>query len=246
MTTETLIHNLVTVHAGNLQKALQDVRSEEFAFDFMKVIPMPDVFMSLTKESLFFLAFAGYLNSLNLGFRKLEQVLEPISDVMNIDKLESLLDEHHKVLKLRYDSNGDLRQPETYTSLPTKVQNYLESGKTAYDCLIKYGAITDLGWKKLNWGCTSSPEAFELHDNQFYFESFKTVPSKAIDKWARDHGLTMTFKSLDDEHKLWSVKEYNAGIVATFRYFDIKDLNGLIADFEKLGKVDGQDSRISA
>lgn len=246
MTTETLIHNLLTVHSGDLKKALGDVRTEEFVFDFMMINPMPDIFKSLTKESLFFFAFAGHLKDLKLGNKKLEQLLEPISDVINIHKLESLLSEHSKVLKLRYDSNGDLRHPATYTGLPLKVQDYIDSGKVAYECLIKYGAITDLGWKKLNWSCTSSPEAFELDGNQIYFESFKSVPVKAIDMWIEKHGLTASFKSLDDEQELWSVKEYRSGTATGFRYFDSKDLAGLIADFQRLGKIDHQESKKSA
>lgn len=246
MLSNNLIHNLVVIHAGDLKSALDGVRSEQSAFDFGKILPVPDQYANLTQESLFFFAFAAYVDGLKLGYRKLEKLLEPICDIINTDKMPALVDEYHRTLKLRYDSNGDLRNPEIYSGMPATRNAYIQSGELAYQAFSEYGAITDQGWKKINWNCVAVPEKFEQYDNQIYFESYTSIPTKIIDKWAVDHGLSLTLKSLDVENKLWAVNEYEAGKMKAFRYFDNKDIVDLLSDFQKIGKVDYSDLKIPA
>lgn len=83
MSSNNLIHNLVVIHAGDLKSALDGVRSEQSAFDFGKILPIPNLYANLTQESLFFFAFAAYVDSLKLSYHRLDQLLEPISDIIS-------------------------------------------------------------------------------------------------------------------------------------------------------------------
>lgn len=234
---DKLIYNLITVHSGDLKKALSSMQSESHVFDFEKILPVPQVFKKMTVGSMFYFALAGHIKSLNLSQIELEKLLEPITVELNIDPLNHWYLEHQKVLKLRYDGSGNLREPEIYAELPLKVDDYIESGKSAFNCLKEYGVITDLAWKKKYWGHSASPEQLEILGNNIYFESYVSVGAKAIKKWALDHGLTMTVKCLNQQKTLWSISEYDNGVVKKYNDFVQSDLVGIINSFTEINKI---------
>lgn len=236
-----IIHNLISFNGSEFKDALRLVRSESSVFDFNLILPVPSEFNVLTAESLFFMAFAGHIKGLNLGDKKTEKLLMPIIDLVDLDKLDSLYEEHKKVLKFRYDSNGNHRQPDIYKGMPLSVQDYIRSGEIAYNCLLKYGVITGLAWKAKNWGCATYPSNIEFGDNQIYFETSKRIPIMVLEKWCKDNGLTMTLKSLHESLNLWSVNEYKQGMLSAHRMLDDGDRESLIDAFYQMGKIEQHD-----
>lgn len=226
-----MILNLLTVEMATNTFILDSVIAQGGFSDINRNKPTPAVFSELTQESLFFFSFVAHMDKLGLSQNELKKEIEPIQDVLTLEKFPVILAEYNKTLRLRYDAEGQLRQSTIYTGMPSTREEFIKLGEKAYKALKQYGAITAIGWQKKNWDNTGDIQLTKTKPNQVMFSCKGSVPIQAIDKWMKRHKVTGSLKSLNEGQKQWSVNEYQHGSLKNTRIFDNQDLPLILKDF---------------
>ena len=224
------VKNLIVITGGDLSIALQEVNSEVSKFDFSKVLPCPKLF---TKNDgvAFYHSLMGYLSDLELTKKEVSEIMAPHYAFFSIENFDSLVSEYRKTLKLRYDQEGNLREPNVYKLYPATSAEYIELGKQAYNLLITHKAFTDVVWMQKNWCSGAQPENVEVVNNTITFNSLWTVPFPVIEKWANKHKLSFEYLTLTSGSCQWSYANYIDGNVINKRWSEDVDLNYIMNAF---------------
>lgn len=150
----------------DIEKVLSLVKSEEYEFDFNKIMPMPKE-LNIQSSSVNELAIICYLsNKLTIPFEKLDKhYLQYVTNMFDNNWARTLYEER----------------------LPDRKENFdelYELGKICCENIKKYGHIDWYGWCRDNWGTKWNASEVYIDNNVITFQTAWCVPDPIFEAFA--------------------------------------------------------------
>lgn len=223
------VNNLIILNGQKFNMAKLAAISETSVFDFNKIMPTPaSLPENLTTGHI--VSFGHYLLSLELDIAQLETLLLPIEDHINVVHILDISKEYENVIKTRYSKDGKLIDENLIHSYPMTVKELESLGKSVYDNLVEHKKITAYDWRGEHWNNKNLAESVNSTSNKISFYTRWSSPFPVIEKWAKDHQLSLTYKVFEGGCFWWYVAEFVDGELISKRQSDRTDFRPLLKE----------------
>lgn len=221
------VTNKVEITSANAEEALNFVKGEDSAFDFNKIISMPES-LNIESGSLtdFALAFA-LTNGEKTDFSK-EQIDKYFEDGFFDPKNEVAKNN----LSRAHDYVGDSQE---------KREALLKLGQTVISNVDTYGHKTWYSWRTENWGTKWNAYESTSTENSIEFDTAWNSPTPVLEKWIEQFKLTCTVKAFDEGYNFWFIKEYKDGALHSERYKAPEDRDTLALELKGYSAEDEEE-----
>ncbi|MFA2923374.1 hypothetical protein [Acinetobacter pittii] len=221
------VTNKVEITSANAEEALNFVKGEDSAFDFNKIISMPES-LNIESGSLtdFGLAFA-LTNGEKTDFSK-EQIDKYFEDGFFDPKNEVAKNN----LSRAHDYVGDSQE---------KREALLKLGQTVISNVDTYGHKTWYSWRTENWGTKWNAYESTSTENSIEFDTAWNSPTPVLEKWIEQFKLTCTVKAFDEGYNFWFIKEYKDGALHSERYKAPEDRDTLALELKGYSAEDEEE-----
>lgn len=226
------VNNLIILNGKKFNMAKLAAISDTSVFDFNKILPMPNS-LPETLTAGHSVSFARYLLGLELDIAQLEKLLLPIEAHIQVVQISDLAKEYEDVVKSRYSVEGILKDQTWIHSYPLTVNELEELGKSVYENLVEHGLVTAFEWRVQNWNTGNEAESVNSVSNKINFYTRWSSPFPVIEKWARDHKLSLTYKAFESGCFWWYVAEFVDGELVNKRESDKADFRPLLKEMYK-------------
>lgn len=223
------VKNQITFNCKVFNMAILKAGSKGNIFDFNKIMPIP-VELPEQLSSCQLLSFAHYLIGLNLNISELENLLLPVESHIQVKNIMDLNNGYNVLLNTWYSKTGKLKDELLANKYPLTVDELNSLGKSVYDNLIKYKHITSYDWCGEYWNTKGLAENTELHGYELEFYTRWSSPLPVVQKWAKDHKLSFTYKVFEGGCNWWYVAEFVDGEMVSKRNSEKSDFRPLLKE----------------
>lgn len=191
------VTNKVEITSNNAAEALAFIKGDETAFDFNKVIPMPE---SLSIES-------GGRTDAALAYALTNGLKSHLSD----EQIDKYFEDGFFDTKLAVAMRNLERAKTCIEKNWEKHDELMKLGQTAISNIDNYGHKTWYEWSNDNWDTKWNAYQISVSENVIEFDTAWASPTPVLEKWISQFKLTCTVKAFDEGYNFWFIKEYKDG-----------------------------------
>lgn len=212
------VTNKVEISSTNAAEAIAFMKGDDRAFDFGKIIPMPES-LNIGSGSLTDFALAYALANGEKSELSQEQIEKYFEDGF-FDSKSALA---KRALERAYDYVGESQE---------KRDELLKLGQTVISNVDTYGCKTWYEWSIQNWGTKWNAYDISVSDNVLEFDTAWASPTPVLEKWIAQFKLTCTVKAFDEGYNFWFVKIYADGALVRERGSHPEDRDALALELK--------------
>lgn len=223
------VSNLIILKGNNVHMAKLAAGSKTSIFDFEKIMPTPSGLPEFTSHGCV-TALAHHLVELDLDLVELENLLSPIEKILAVSEVIDRKNEYIKALNEYYSLDGSLKDKSLSPMYPDTREEFEKLGKRIYDLVKEHRALNLYDWRSLNWNTRSEAEGINSVGNEISFSTRWSSPFPVVEKWAKDHQLSLTYKVFESGCHWWYVAEFVDGMLVSKRDSVKADLRPLLKE----------------
>ncbi|MGL2998015.1 hypothetical protein [Acinetobacter baumannii] len=212
------VTNKVEITSTNAAEALAFIKGDDSAFDFNKIIPMPES-LDIESGSLTDFALAYALTNGEKKNHSNEQIEKYFEDDLFDPKSEIA----RRDLERAHQYVGDSQESR---------EKLLELGQKVISNVDTYGHKTWYSWRTENWGTKWNAYEVTTTENSIEFDTAWDSPTPVLEKWIEQFKLTCTVKAFDEGYNFWFIKEYKDGALHSERYKSPEDRDALAVELK--------------
>ncbi|HIN56134.1 MAG TPA: hypothetical protein EYM92_04155 [Acinetobacter pittii] len=221
------VTNKIEITSSNATEAVTFMKGDERAFDFNKIIPMPES-LHIGSGSItdFALAFAL------VNGEKAELSHEQIEKYFEDGFFDSKIEIAKRDLERAHDYVGESQE---------KREELLKLGQTVISNVDTYGHKTWYEWSNENWGTKWNAYDISVSENVIEFDTAWASPTPVLEKWISQFKLSCTVKAFDEGYNFWFIKEYKDGALHSERYKATEDRDALALELKGYSSADEEE-----
>lgn len=221
------VTNKIEITSPNAMEAVAFMKSDERAFDFGKIIPMPDS-LHIGSGSITDFALAYALANGEKSELSQDQIDKYYEDGWFDTKSETA----KRDLERAYGYVGESQE---------KREELLKLGQTVISNVDTYGHKTWYEWSNENWGTKWNAYDISVSENIIQFDSAWASPTPVLEKWIAQFKLTCTVKAFDEGYNFWFIKEYKDGELQSDRASLPEDKDALALELKGYSSDEEED-----